>query len=229
MNHPPKVPPDSGVLQLAAVCYGTQALGPGLRAAVWVQGCPFRCPGCIAPQWLSFDHPARRVKPEVLAEELLADPQISGLTFSGGEPFMQARGLARLAKLARQKRDLNIICFTGYQLEQLIRKPPESGVFDLLDEIDVLIDGPYIAERNDGRGLRGSDNQRIIYLTSRLAGYDFHALPRRVELQVLNGQMMVVGIPPVDVLQVLDATLPQGVHLQAGLFFKRLVVNDERA
>jgi len=224
-----KVRPESGVLHLAAVCPATRALGPGLRAVVWVQGCPFRCAGCIAPQWLSFDRPARRVKPEALVEELLADPQISGLTFSGGEPFMQARGLARLAKLARQKRDLNIICFTGYRLEQLIRKPPESGVFDLLDEIDVLIDGPYIAARNDGRGLRGSDNQRIIHLSSRLAGFDFHNQPRRVEIQVMNGQMMVAGIPPVDVLQGLENALPAEAPLPAGLFFRRLVMNDERA
>lgn len=229
MRYEHKVSRDSGILRIAALCPSTRALGPGLRAAVWVQGCPFRCQGCIAPQWLSFEHPARRVKPEALVEELLSDSQVSGLTFTGGEPFMQAKGLAMLARLARQKRELNIICFTGYRLEQLIQKSSESGVFELLDEIDVLIDGPYLPERNDGRGLRGSNNQRIIHLTSRLTGFDFHNQPRRVEIQVMNGQMMIVGIPPVDVQRVLDNTLPQDTPVQTGLFFKRLVTSDEWA
>jgi len=66
--------------------------------------------------------------------------KIDGLTFSGGEPFEQASGLAELARLARRQKDLNIICFTGYRYERLIQNPPNDGVYGLLNEIDVVID-----------------------------------------------------------------------------------------
>lgn len=170
-------------------------LGPGLRAVVWVQGCVFRCPGCVAPDWIPF-HPARFVKPENLVKELLADPEVTGLTFSGGEPMVQAAGLARLAWLARSQRDLSIICFTGYLRGQLESQPPFPGVADLLEQVDVLIDGPYIDRLNDNQGLRGSKNQRIHYLTDRLRGYDFNQINRSAEIHVTDGHAMMVGVPP---------------------------------
>src|SRR5512146_912679 len=117
MAYPVKDPVPGGgeiqagsVLNVAAICPTTRALGPGVRAVVWVQGCAFHCPGCIAPDWIPI-RPARLVKPEALAEELLADPEVTGLTFSGGEPMLQASALARLARAARNMRDVDIICF----------------------------------------------------------------------------------------------------------------------
>jgi anaerobic ribonucleoside-triphosphate reductase activating protein len=170
-------------------------LGPGIRAVVWVQGCGFHCPECIAPDWTAI-RPARIVQPEVLVDELLADPRITGLTFSGGEPMLQAAGLALLARLARRKREINIICFTGYQRAVLENTPPVPGVYDLLDVVDVLIDGPYIARLNDNRGLRGSSNQRVHFLTDRLVGFDLETYPRNAEVKLQDGQAMLVGVPP---------------------------------
>jgi anaerobic ribonucleoside-triphosphate reductase activating protein len=92
-------------LNIAKTCVGTRALGPGVRSVVWVQGCPFRCQGCIAPEWIPFER-AREADPAELASELLADPDVAGLTFSGGEPMRQAAGLARLITIARRQRDL---------------------------------------------------------------------------------------------------------------------------
>jgi anaerobic ribonucleoside-triphosphate reductase activating protein len=183
------------LLNIAEFCSETYALGPGLRAVVWVQGCVFNCPGCIAPDWIPIQ-PARLVRPEDLVEQLLADPQVRGLTFSGGEPMLQASGLARLAYLARQQREINIICFTGYQRSYLESTPPFPGVADLLAQVDVLIDGPYIARLNDNRGLRGSRNQRVHYLTDRLSSVDFETQPRKAEVHLLNGRAMMVGVPP---------------------------------
>ncbi len=188
--------PSHDILNVAATCPATNALGPGLRAVVWVQGCVFHCPGCIAPDWIPI-RPARLVQPEILVAELLADPRVRGLTFSGGEPMLQAAGLARLARLAREQRDLDVICFTGYQKSTLENSPPGPGVADLLDQIDVLIDGPYIARLNDNRGLRGSSNQRIHYLTGRLAGFKLDDISRRVEIKLSDGQALLVGVPPV--------------------------------
>src|ERR1035441_4932155 len=115
------------MVNVAATCVCTRALGPGLRSVVWVQGCPFRCPGCIAPDWIP-DRPARHISPGELAAELLADPDIGGLTFTGGEPMIQADGLAQVIRSARRERDLTLICFTGYRLAGLRARPPGPGV-----------------------------------------------------------------------------------------------------
>ncbi|WP_246510572.1 4Fe-4S single cluster domain-containing protein [Nonomuraea endophytica] len=177
----------------------TRALGPGLRAAVWVQGCPFDCQGCIAPEWIS-DIPAHSMTPDEVAERLLADPEVDGLTFSGGEPMAQARGLARVAELARARRDLSLICFTGFRLERLARDPPDPGVPELLSQIDVLIDGRYVAALNDGTGLRGSTNQRVHHLTDRLRDVDLEHQPRRAEVTLSGRDLTIIGIPPRHVL-----------------------------
>ncbi len=186
-----------GLLNVAATCRSTSALGPGRRAAVWVQGCPFDCAGCVSPEWIE-DRPARFMAPEALAAELCSAPDVVGLTFSGGEPMLQAAGLARVIRTARCDRDLSLICFTGYRLEHLHRHPPNAGVLDLLAEVDVLIDGRYVAARDDNRGLRGSDNQRVHYLTDRLrgSGYDFENRRRSTEITITDGDIQLVGIPP---------------------------------
>ncbi|WP_231335677.1 4Fe-4S single cluster domain-containing protein [Actinomadura graeca] len=182
---------------MAETCVGTRALGPGMRSAVWVQGCPFRCPGCLAPEWIP-DRPARAVAPADLAAELLADPRVTGLTFSGGEPMEQAAGLAEVARLARRDRSgLTLICFTGYRLERLRSRPPGDGVAALLAEADVLIDGLYVAARDDDRGLRGSSNQRVHHLTGRLrdAAEVLATGPRKIEIRVRAGAALYVGVP----------------------------------
>jgi anaerobic ribonucleoside-triphosphate reductase activating protein len=198
--------PAGGLLNVAAVCRRTHALGPGLRAVVWVQGCPLSCTGCMAPDWIPVQ-PTHLVDPAELAVALLADPDIDGLTFSGGEPMMQAAALTRLVRAARRIRPASLVCFTGFELERLRRRPPTAGVTDLLSEIDVLIDGPYVAARNDGRGLRGSDNQRIHHLTARLAGHDLATGPRAVEIRLTGRGALAVGVPPRGLLPVVDAAL----------------------
>jgi anaerobic ribonucleoside-triphosphate reductase activating protein len=187
------------MLNIAASCVGTKTLGPGLRSVVWVQGCPFRCTGCISPQWIP-EKDNRLVTVDILVNELLADPNISGFTFSGGEPFLQAAGLASLISTARVKRDLSLICFTGYRLGDLESLAANPGIWDLLSQIDVLIDGPYDKELNDNRGLRGSSNQKIHHLTDRLKDYDFENQPRNAEIYIRDGEMLFVGVPPRDMV-----------------------------
>ncbi|MFC9233413.1 4Fe-4S single cluster domain-containing protein [Streptomyces decoyicus] len=185
------------LLNVAATRVGTRALGPGFRSAVWVQGCPFHCAGCLAPEWIP-DRPARQARPGDLAAELLADARVTGLTLSGGEPMRQAAGLAELVRRAREIRDVSVVCFTGHRLERLRTRPPSAGVAELLAAVDVLIDGLYVAGLNDGRGLRGSSNQRVHHLTPRLAdsGYDFEHRARDAEIAVDGQEALLIGVPP---------------------------------
>lgn len=189
---------DAPSLNIASIAPRTQALGPGTRAAIWVQGCPLNCAGCLAPNWIPFI-PATQLTSEEVLERLDLD-SITGITFSGGEPMEQAAGLAALARLARRKKDLDLICFTGYRYERLLKNPPNNGVSELLAEVDVLIDGPFIQALNDSIGLRGSSNQRIIHLTSRLQEHDFESHTRNVEITVTDGELAFVGIPTPGIL-----------------------------
>lgn len=130
--------------------------------------------------------------------------------------MLQASGLARLAWLARRRRDISIICFTGYQRQALEKAPPGPGVYDLIEQLDVLIDGPYISRLDDNRGLRGSQNQKVHYITNRLASWNFDENPRQAEIQILDGQAMLVGVPPAGLLAAFDHAMDRVDQLQVG-------------
>jgi len=140
-------------------------LGPGLRAVIWVQGCPFACPNCIVPE--SWDAGGGEVVAlEELADWVTAQPEIEGVTYSGGEPMAQAEALARLTDRIRRKRDLGVVCYTGYTWEHLQgRGTPEQHA--LLARIDLLIDGVYLEGRHGDLLWRGSANQRLLPLSPR--------------------------------------------------------------
>ncbi len=193
-------------LNLAAFKSETRALGPGLRSAVWVQGCPFSCPGCIAPEWIP-QRSANQVSTRQLADMILNCAEVTGITLSGGEPMQQAAALADLVRRVRAQREVDVICFTGFFLADLVVNDAGPGVSSLLAEIDVLVDGPYIAALNDERGLRGSSNQRFHYLTSRLKDIPFETMPRKVEITIQEGNMLLAGIPTRKNLEAIDGAI----------------------
>ena len=137
------------------------------------------------------------MSPGALAAEIsLYRPE--GITISGGEPVEQSRSVgAMLDMLKRLYRcDPGVIVYTGYLYEELAALP-DAGL--LLDHTDLLIDGPYIRELNDGGSLRGSSNQRIIPLTGR---YDspgilsLYGCPgRKSETRSAGGSVLTIGIP----------------------------------
>lgn len=204
------------MLNVAATCRATRALGPGLRSVVWVQGCLLHCPGCVAPDWIPL-RPNRLVQPEALVDELLSDPGITGLTISGGEPMLQAEALYHLVRLVRVRKDVDIICFTGFQRTQLEKNPPYAGIPELLGQLDVLIDGPYIARLNDNLGLRGSSNQRVHYLTSRLAGSDLENGMRKAEIHLTDGEALLVGVPPARLENAFNQAIARVQQIQRGI------------
>ena len=185
----------SGLLNLAALHVGTQSLGPGWRAGLWVQGCENACPGCIAPEW-QVQKSAILASPEALAERILADPLVTGVTISGGEPFLQATGLTTLVQMMRQRRCLDVICYTGYTMDELKSLPDQGAIQALLGGADVVIDGQYLDILNDGQGLRGSQNQVVHYISDRLMGCNLERIERSVEVVVQPDGVLVVGLPP---------------------------------
>ena len=117
--------------------------GPGCRAVVWVQGCWRECPDCFNPaSWSLAVNQLVSVKE--LAERILSEPANQGVTFSGGEPFLQAPALAALAKQVKAA-GLNVMSFTGYTLSELRSPSAPEGAKALLDQLDILIDGPYVS------------------------------------------------------------------------------------
>lgn len=196
---------DRNVINVAETCVGTRALGPGLRSVVWVQGCPLHCPGCVAPNWIP-QRVARLAAPGDLAAELLADGAVSGLTLSGGEPMLQAAPLAAMVRIARRARDVSVICYSGHTLQELRERPPAPGVAQLLEQVDVLIDGRYVAGADDGRGLRGSANQVVHHLTGRLTEFadSFTEPSRTAEIRVRDRSVLLVGVPPPGLAQSID-------------------------
>lgn len=135
--------------------------GPGIRLAVFVQGCSHGCPGCQNPE--THDPDAGYVKTVDQIEAVLAaNPLLDGLTLSGGEPMEQAVPLIGLADAAHAL-GLNVWCYTGYLLEQLEKGQPSDAAAELLNHIDVLVDGPFVLdERSLDLRWRGSANQRVI-------------------------------------------------------------------
>ncbi len=111
--------------------------------------------------------------------------------------MMQASPLSKLIGILKKaKPKLNVICFTGYRYQDLMEKPPSPKVREFLNEIDVLIDGPYIAVKNDNIGLRGSSNQTFHFLSDALKGHDFENQPRKIEIDLFDGEAFIIGIPP---------------------------------
>jgi len=184
------------LLNLAEICPVTRTLGPGQRFALWVQGCCFNCGDCISPEWIPQIQ-AHLVEPTILAQTILSVPGTEGVTISGGEPMLQAAGLSELLTELRQQKDLSIICFTGFTLEQLLAKS-DRNIQRFLLQLDVLIDGQYMAELNDNQGWRGSANQVVHFLTDRhLPEADlFRDRPRNVEIHLRHDAALMVGIPP---------------------------------
>ena len=135
----------------------TMVDGPGFRTSIYCAGCSHGCKGCHNPQ--SWDFAAgREMTTAELLRIIIADPY-ANVTFTGGDPMYQAAGFAELARQIHCYTNKDIWCYTGFSYESLIH--PDQR--ELLEEIEVLVDGPYVERlRNPDLLFRGSENQRII-------------------------------------------------------------------
>jgi len=158
--------PEMAPIRIAAVVPVTEAEGPGARFAVWVQGCAIRCPGCCNPHMFDAEG-GEAVEPEDLLARLdEVRGRVEGITLLGGEPFEQAAALVPFVRGARE-RGSSVVAFSGYRIEELRRDRP-PGARELLDAVDLLVDGPFVTSLpGSRRRWAGSDNQDFHFLTDR--------------------------------------------------------------
>ena len=146
-------------------------LGPGSRIALWTMGCPFRCSKCASPELWEVDM-AKNLQVENLRRLIggvIENNEVDGLTITGGEPFSQIDDLFGLLFALDTPKNFDVLVFTGYTLAELVNKRNKK-IEQLLQKIDVLVDGRYMDEFNGSSALRGSDNQNIVYLNEGLRG-----------------------------------------------------------
>lgn len=136
--------------------------GSGMRAVVWTQGCSHNCYGCHNPETHSFSG-GSLCDVDLLNEEISKLTLEEGITFSGGDPMMQAKQCSIVAKFAKS-RGLNVWCYTGYTFEQLLKlSEKREDIRSFLEEIDVIVDGKFVMDlKSLNLKFRGSRNQRII-------------------------------------------------------------------
>lgn len=185
-------------LNITKIIDVTEAEGPGLRTAIWTQGCLKRCRGCCNADFL-------KIKPTTIYEPLeiikrIRDNKenygIEGITLLGGEPFLQAYSLSIVAEEC-QKMELSVMVFSGYLLSELIESK-FKGSTQLLKYSDVLVDGEFdITQIEEERNWVGSRNQRFIYLTSRYSNeIETRTLEVTNEWRInSDGYIVVNGLP----------------------------------
>ena len=152
-----------GTIRLAGVVSGDSIVdGEGLRAVIFTQGCRRHCPGCQNPETWEEDAGIVVTIDEV-KDRLRGMRGQAGVTFSGGEPMLQAKALLEIAKWCKQELGWSVWSFTGYTYETLKKLKDEK--WELVKELDVLIDGPYVQSQRDLTvRFRGSRNQRLLRL-----------------------------------------------------------------
>ena len=192
-------------MYVARVLFPVEVLGPGNRVGIWTCGCPHKCDGCANPELWEADE-NKNIKIPVLLDlvrRIVSNNQVDGFTITGGEPFLQKEELKELlAALSMWSQD--ILVYTGFLREQLTDTD--------LEHVSVLIDGPYIKEKNCGLTLRGSSNQRVFILDRRYEElYASYLSEEHSKIQnFLDGTSVIsVGIHQIDFREKIGPSMMQ--------------------
>lgn len=174
------------------------SLGPGKRLVLWTRGCSKHCKNCANPElWSTEGAKNRKVKDIVqIIKNLMEEEKLSGITISGGDPLEQREEILSLLEELGQITE-DILLYTGYRLEELEQIYSKEEMALLKENVTVLIDGPYMDEKNDGMSaLRGSANQKIYFFKAEYeALYEEYMKGGRKIQNVYMGENLVsVGI-----------------------------------
>ena len=154
-------------IRIAGIANDSIVDGPGLRMAIFFQGCRRHCDGCHNPESWPLER-GHEIEERALYACAMKNPLLTGITLSGGEPLLRAGSLLRFAKAIRS-RDLDLAVYTGYTFEDILADGDED-VLTLLGLASTLIDGPFIlAQKSLLLPFRGSENQRILDLHKSLS------------------------------------------------------------
>lgn len=190
---------ETGRLNITGYVEESLANGPGgPRAVVWTQGCQHACKGCQNADTWDTEKVVELIDPQVLAERILKNPNHKGVTYSGGEPFLQASGLAKVSAIIRQRAGLTTVCYSGFTYEELTGAYAPDGAAEFLQEIDLLIDGRYVESLKSPDPTthiwRGSANQRLIWLKPDFLQAERPFYGNVTEIHVLpNGAVVFTG------------------------------------
>jgi anaerobic ribonucleoside-triphosphate reductase activating protein len=189
-------------LRVFKILKKTKVEGPEIRYCIWVQGCSRHCKGCQAVHTWSHSG-GKLIKINDIIQDIRAQEGIEGVTFLGGEPFEQAEALGEIAEAVKEM-GLGVLCFTGGYLEKLSLNPVNKK---LLENIDLLIDGPFELNNVDySRPWCGSSNQRYHFLTDRYNEEIFSKYKNKVEVNISkNGVIFMNGMGNFDeIMQKMD-------------------------
>ena len=173
----------------------SQVNGPGKRFTIWFQGCSFNCDGCFNKE-LRSKKAGVKYKIDKIVDVILGTKDIEGVTYTGGEPFLQSEELILLSKMLK-KHSLSIVSYTGFTYEDIIKLNDKSKT-ELLSLLDILIDGKFIKSLPPNKPWIGSSNQRVLFLTNRYM-YLKNKLAQKCEEFELhinkNGKILITGLP----------------------------------
>lgn len=200
-------------LALSRVHFPVTTLGPGNRIGIWFQGCRIRCKGCISVDTWDESKGHTTVN-DVSAAVTPWLPEADGVTISGGEPFDQPEALIELLGSLVLRPDQDVLVYSGYAIEQLASVLASCG-----GRIDALISDPFDEGAPQSLPLRGSDNQRLHFLTERgrrvFAKYSEIVTNDPPRLDVMfdaSGTVWLAGIPRQGDMARLRAVLAERGH-----------------
>jgi anaerobic ribonucleoside-triphosphate reductase activating protein len=173
----------------------SRANGPGLRAVLWVQGCTLGCPGCFNPETHTRAAGENWPLSSVMDKLLAVQDHVEGITISGGEPLQQRSALEALLTRIKHETSLSVVLFSGYSWLEIQKM---HQIQRLLSSVDVLLAGRYDASQRIAKGLTGSANKTIHFLSSRYSIKDLQPVPVAEVILTERGEIHLTGINPLQ-------------------------------
>ena len=177
-------------MYIKRICYPITSLGPGQRVGIWLTGCKKNCSGCMSPELKDMRAGKSVPVAKIVGFISTIEGKIDGVTISGGEPFLQADELLEFVDGIKSITD-DIIVFSGFTLDELSENDTNKKI---LSKISVLIDGEYIEALNDGKGLRGSSNQKIHLFRNDEKYAALEEQPRVLQSYQYDDKVLLIGI-----------------------------------
>lgn len=181
-------------MQIDRIYFPVKTLGYGKRIGIWTIGCTHGCPQCSNPELWAKDN-SKDISISEIIECVNQVKEADGVTITGGDPFEQPDSLLLLVEALRESGYRDIIVYSGYTYDELLKKGKIER--EILENIGILVDGLYKDDLNDNKSIRGSSNQRIIILDDTLSDRyrDVENWERETQIVMSNNSIQAIGLP----------------------------------